>query len=155
MPETVFLFDEEDPIENPIIYGIKTTQIEEYTFVYKLNKSLGMQFKRIADLDVTHNERESCHSNYHYHDEISFNDCYLIKNISHSVSRSLQPALLFEEIPEQYFLLKRFKFYDFFLKLSDNIALNPTFRLSLQQQSYIKHIELIELTPKEQRFLII
>lgn len=152
MPKIIL---EDDFDEEMLLYGIKTDNIKEYKFIYLINKLLSIQFKRIEDLDVTFGKSTHCFSTYQYFDEFSGNDCHILKNTSHPLSKSTQQNLLFDEITEHNFLLKRYNFYNFFLKLNGNITLKPTFALSLQKLDFIQRMDLIELTDNEKRFLII
>ena len=149
-----YLLDD-DFEEEFILYGIKTNNIKEYKFIYLLNKYLLTQFKRIEDLDVTFNKNTYCFSNYYYFDEISGNECYILQNNSQPLSKPPQQNSLFSEISEHHFLLKKYDFYDFFLKLNGNITQKPSFTLSLQKLNCIQYIKFIELTDNEKRLLII
>lgn len=135
-------------------YAIQTNGMDETKFVYNLNKITGKKFQRVKDLDVNIKNSEYCFSFYAYHDKIKEIDYFLIKNQSHKVhSTDAQPSL-FDHIEESEFVLKKYKEYDYLLKIpftDEPIFIDNTI---WQQNSLVQNLHILnKLTPKERNLL--
>lgn len=149
--------DEFEDDDEFTLFGVRTSITKEYKFVYWLNRELQFQFHRIEDLDIYMQGNLQCHSMYFYEDMLEGVSYRLIQNASHSIPRELDsPATLFGEVGEKQFLLKKYKFYNYLLKLNTSLPEDSSFELSLQQLSFIDHLKRIDrLSKNEKRTIFI
>ncbi|MRJ07713.1 IPExxxVDY family protein [Ornithobacterium rhinotracheale] len=149
------LFFEDDYDEAFSLYGILSPNIIEHKFIYLINYYLATSFHMKPDIDVYIKDSPVKFGNYFYYDRDSKNDCFLIQNISRSIEKIQPQNTLFEMVEEQYYLLERYKRYNFLLKLSGNITKEPTFALSLQKLNFVYETELLNLSKTEKSLLIL
>lgn len=137
------------------LYGIRSPISKEFKFIYNINQSTDSQFKRINDLDIFNNTKTpQCHSLYHFHSPKTSLDYYIINNQSHTIESKEQGNTLFDEVKASAFLYKKFKFYNYLLKINAKITLEDAFNLSLPKLFFIEHILHIDNLSKKEKRLI-
>lgn len=139
------------------LYGIKSNGLEEHKFVFKLNQTLNFSFVRDEDLDVTIKKETFCFSLYSYYNELTDNDFFLIKNLSHSNKDETNTVnSLFDTIETKRYLLNKYKIFDYLFKIQPNADNVKLIELSLINCTFIRHIKVIEkLNQTEKKSLLI
>ena len=147
-------FSLEEEEEEFILIGLNTISLPDYKLAYLLNKELALNLERMDDLDVTQKGVTQCYSLYKGSKENT--DYYLFAQKAHiKVNNQLQGSL-FAEIEETAFLLKKRKFYNYFLKINTEITEGVDFTLPLMPLDFIKHFKIIDdLTLTEKSLIYI
>lgn len=146
------LFDDFE--DESTYYAIQTNGIDEAKFIFLLNKLLNFSFRRIHDLDVTIKGNVFCFSLYEYNNDIDAIDYYIFKNLSHPKKSSGTSTSLFDDIAESEFILKKYKGFDYIVKIPSvdgPVLLND---VSLHDAAFIQNYTMLEnLTAKEKNLL--
>lgn len=142
------LWDEEE-VDFQLL-GIQSKGMEEHKFVYWLNKTLGFQFSRTQDLDITFGHDRFCFSLYQYDDVYTDIEYFLIKNRSHN-NKTENPNSLFDSVEDSRFLLSKHKIFDYLLKINTNSEDVQLIQLSLVKSIFVQHVNLIENLNKNEK----
>lgn len=140
--------------EDFLLIGIKIAERDLTRFIYLFNKYLCVKFTRADDLDVSYGGEVFYHALFEYEDGACFNHYTIIKNISFPKINKHDGLSLFPESERQFYLLSRFKEFDYLLKINGELINDWRKNLPLHEFKYIKSYRLLEgLTTKEKQFL--
>lgn len=148
-----FLDLDDDDEEEFLLYGIVAPNIAHHQFIFHVNYQLSTRFQIQPDLDVYVKNKIAHFNNYYFYDCDSKNDCHIIINVSRNLENNEAENSLFSSIEERYYLLEKYKRYNFLLKLVGNPSKEPTFALSLHRLSFVYETKILNLTKPEKSLL--
>lgn len=136
-----------------LLIGIKVFKYDLTKFIYLFNKHFDTKFKRVEDLDASYEGDVFYHALFVYDDEAAYNYYTIIKNISFPKVNKSDELSLFSESERQFYMLSRYKEFDYLLKINGELIDDWYKDLPLDKFKYIKSFRLIEeLTSKEKQF---
>lgn len=139
--------------EDFLLIGIKIVERDLTRFIYLFNKYLSVKFTRTDDLDVSYGGKVFYHALFEYEDDVCFNHYTIIKNLSFPIINENGGLSLFSESERQFYLLSRYKEFDYLLKINGELIDDWRKDLPLHEFKYIKSYRLLEgLTQKEKQF---
>lgn len=135
-------WEDDDPIFDFKLLGIKTNISRDYTFVFLFNKFFSFSFKRIRDHKIYKDGLEYNFSAYKFYDIKTKQNIELISNTSYPLFKE-EKNELFDHSEIIEILVPEYKFFNYFLKY--DFLLSEEFYVTLKKFNFISNYEVVDL----------